>query len=126
MENRLFSQGESPFVGANHVLPDLGVRKTFADGFFDAFFLLGAGTSAIDAALNGVQQLKPIFQGRIFERLPLVITFFAGEETPFTADALDIDLKADAFFGDTLPTDFGFSGHEAKMVKSLNRSFQID
>lgn len=90
------------------VLADLRVWKAFANRLFDALLFLRAGTSPIDTALDGVQQFKPILQRRILDRLPLVVTLFAREEAPFPADALDINLNANALRGDAFPTDFGF------------------
>jgi len=57
----------APVLGDSNRLSDLGIRKAFSDGFFDAIFFLGRRTATIDAALNRVEQFKPVLQRRIFD-----------------------------------------------------------
>jgi hypothetical protein len=97
------------FIGvAGTLRAGVGAGEFFRNDFDKTVFFFRAKQTAVDAAADGIQQLKPIFDGWILDGLPLVESFFAVMEDPGFADMLGVALERIALGGHAFPTDFGF------------------
>lgn len=85
-------------------------REAFANLAAQPVFIIRLVASSGDETLHGIQQFQPVFQGRLFDTLPLVITLLAVKKVPFAPDVLRVHLQFFAIVGATFPTDFGL-GH---------------
>src|SRR5689334_5610878 len=78
----------------------------------ETFLLFGPEQHPVNPAADCVEQFQPIFQGRMFLQLPLVVAFAAGIKNPAVTDMMGVNFQAVALFGASFPTDFGFSHDE--------------
>ena len=93
-----------------HSRLDARFGETLADSATQMFFVNRLKSPACNQSLHGVEQFHPVFQRRLGNGLPLVVTLFALVKNPFAANALRVNLELLPFVGDAFPTDFGF-GH---------------
>jgi hypothetical protein len=66
------------------------------------------------SALDRFQQLQPVLQGRMLERIPLDVLAApsrALEKPPVLADTLGVDMPFHPVFTGGRPTDLCFSAH---------------
>src|SRR5262249_44498649 len=96
-------------------------RIILMNGFFHALFLFRTQQSARHAASHRIQQFQPIFQRRMFHRLPSLIAARSGKEAPAATDTTGIDLGLLAGRGALDPADFGF----AHVVEFRVTSFRL-
>ena len=76
------------------------------DSFDHSRFLFGWNETAINPTPQGVQQLQPVFQRRIFILLPIIEPFFALIKNPPITYVMRIDLQLFPLLRRALPTDF--------------------
>src|SRR5262245_57254581 len=61
------------------------------------------------ASSDGIQEFQPIFQWRIFHRLPAIIAVGSGIKSPAATDAVSVDLAFLAFGCALDLANFGFT-----------------
>lgn len=85
------------------------VGEQFCDASFCPGFNFGWEQSALDTALNAVEQAKPVIQTWVLDSLPAFKPFLPLVENPLTTNPVGIDLAAGAVGFTTFPCDFGLS-----------------
>ena len=106
------------FLFASKMRLQLGSGKELEDQLFDSILLFRPKEPSVDAALDPIEQLEPVLQEGLGQRLPAVVALFAREKTPLLADPMSVDLAFAAVGCLTLPTDFASSHNSVRQFNA--------